>query len=154
MTKLLILLFFRQVINNGNWKSIETLVRRTVESYNKTFQIVTGTYDILELPNYWDISVPITLQRGKLPVPKYIWKIVYDAESKKGIALVVLNNPFDTIHHQPEFCQNICNIYGWGRSQWHNMRKGYVFCCKITDFRKIVKTVPNISVREVLQGIL
>lgn len=138
------------MINNGNWKSVELLVRRTAEAYNKTFQIITGTYDILELPNAENKLVEITLQRRKLPVPKYIWKIMYDTEDKKAIAFIVLNNPFADVYDNPEFCKNICNIYDWGKSQWQNFTKGYVFCCEVKDLRKVIRTVPNIHVNEVL----
>lgn len=132
---------------------MEHVVRRTAETYNKTFQIITGTYEVLELPNNRNILVEITLQKGKLPVPKYIWKILYDYTDMRAIAFVVLNNPFANIRHKPEFCKNVCNIYGWGKPQWNNFSKGYVFCCEVGELRKVVGTVPDISVREILTGI-
>lgn len=145
--------FFRQTINNGNWKSVETVVRHTAERYNRTFQIITGTYEVLKLPNTKHDLVEITLQKGKLPVPKYIWKIMYDYKHKRAVSFVILNNPFADVYDKPEFCRNICNIYGWSKSQWNNFSKGYVFCCEIEDLRKVVKTVPDFPVSGVLEPI-
>lgn len=144
--------FFRQTINNANWKSVEYAVKRLSEITGKHLVIITGTHEILELKNSLNNMVPITLENGRLPVPKYIWKLVYDPVCSTGIVLVVLNNPFSTSYIGIEFCHNICDNYGWGKRAWREFDKGYIFCCKVSDFQNTVRTHSNIHVRGVLRG--
>lgn len=106
----------------------------------------------MELSNVRHETVKVTLVKGKLPVPKYIWKIVYEPDLKECIVLIVLNNPFTENKENPEFCENICHSYGWGNGHWSDFKKGYVFCCQIENFRKFVKYVPDLSVKRVLRG--
>lgn len=146
--------YFRQSINNGNWKTLEAVIRRTVGQYNKTITIFTGTYDILQLPNSKNRLQRIYLQGSKgLPVPKYIWKIVYDVEAHKGIAIIVYNNPFWK-RGKIEFCKNICKESGWYKPSWRKSNSGYLFCCKVSDFINKVDFIPRVRATSVLRGFL
>lgn len=96
----------------------------------------------------------ITLdQKEKLPVPKYIWKILYDSENNKGIVFIVINNPFEFVQKQ-EFCENICKRANWHGQNWSNITAGYVFCCSVNDFQKSTGIDLNIIKPGLLKGTL
>ncbi|CAH1119014.1 unnamed protein product [Phaedon cochleariae] len=145
-----------QVINGANWVSLENAIRRTAEHYQDTFTIITGTYDILKLPDDDGNEISIFLvSKNKLPVPKFIWKIIYHEDSRKGIALVSLNNPFiNKITQDLILCEDICEQSGWASDKWMNTTRGYVYCCDINEFTRTVRSVPRINVSGLLTGIL
>jgi len=64
--------FFQwQSFNNGNWKSVESLLRKFSASTKKELNVHTGTFGQLELPNDEGDLVPIALEQrnGLIPVP-------------------------------------------------------------------------------------
>ena len=142
-----------QSINTGNWKRVENMVRKLAKELDDDLTVVTGTHDILELPNRYGVRKQLLLsQRGKkFPVPKYIWKFVYSERSKKGIALVVYNNPFD---ETPDvLCSSVCKSSGWFSVQWSNIGKGYVECCSYSQFKQFVWSLPPLPhINGILHG--
>ncbi|XP_018564211.1 uncharacterized protein LOC108905712 [Anoplophora glabripennis] len=144
-----------QVINGGNWKSVEASIRKTAEWYNRTFRILTGTYRVLTLPDNKGNLKPIYLvSKDKFPVPREIWKIVYDPETQLGIAIIVINNPFmKKLLKDDILCDNICDQYGWGTVNWNDASRGYTYCCDLSKFIEVVHTTPRLNVRGVLRGI-
>lgn len=92
---------------------------------------------------------------GKLPVPKYSWKVVQDPDTKKAIGFVTINNPFiDSVAPEDlRFCkESICGKYGWGVAAWTNPSKGYTYCCDVNELRKNIKTIPEVEVKGVLEA--
>ncbi|XP_074033358.1 salivary endonuclease [Leptinotarsa decemlineata] len=143
-----------QSINGGNWLSVEFSVRKAAEYYRHTFTIITGSYDVLELPDSHRHPTKIFLVSGsKLPVPKFIWKIMYNEVTQEGIAFIIVNDPFLSVLHQDHIlCMNLCEKYGWGTTSWQIISKGYVYCCDVNEFADVVDTVPFLKVRRVLRG--
>lgn len=145
-----------KAINNGNWKNLEISIRRTAQKLQDTFHIVTGTYEILKLPDKNGKLRRIYMQpHEKLPVPKYMWKIVYSMQSNNGIAFVLLNNPFASQRnhqHLQEFCHDICDRTNWIGPNWRNISRGYIWCCQVEDFLGIVPSVPYFRVDGILTG--
>lgn len=138
-----------QVINGGNWKKIEIMVRKLGVNLKKTLTIFTGTHDILALPDQVGHGTKIYLDSGsKLPVPKYVWKIIYDKEDRKAIVLVILNNPFVT--QSDLLCANICSETGWSSSSWSDFERGFVHCCEYREFSAVVRTSPKLNVQNIL----
>ncbi|CAH1995621.1 unnamed protein product [Acanthoscelides obtectus] len=136
-------------INNGNWKSVEYDVRQFANRSVSDVQVYTGTYDVLNL-NGKNIYL---VQDRYLPVPKYIWKIVYAslAPRKNGaIVLIILNNPY--ARKVEPLCRSICGPYGWGKDERSKFSKGHVHCCDYREFRLKVPFVPDLDVTEVLSG--
>jgi len=71
-------------INRGVWKSIEELVRTSLDK-NKKLYVITGTiYD--DKPNLM----------STVSIPSYTFKIVIDDNRKKSIAFIVPNKPVDS----------------------------------------------------------
>lgn len=72
--------------------------------------------------------------------------MAYSENSKKGIALLILNNPSATIQEAQELseifpCSDACPNWSWITSA--TPQKGYVVCCDINDFRIVVKDLPD-----------
>lgn len=75
-----------------------------------------------------------------------LFQVAYDESSKKGIAFLILNNPFLTMEEGKELakifpCSDACPNWNW----IINVRpqEGYVLCCEIDDFRKVIKDLPE-----------
>lgn len=69
--------------NRGIWKQLETYVRNWVVEGKDIYVISGTTYN----PTYKTIGV------DKVGVPDYIWKVVIDAKTGKGIAFYFPNAP-------------------------------------------------------------
>ena len=86
--------------------------------HNGSVTVYSGTYGILEYPNYKNenTSIFILENDGKwyIPVPKYYWKIILNEVTKEVTAFVGLNNPHaDDIPLEEAFCTTSCsNIAG------------------------------------------
>lgn len=143
-----------EIINRGNWLGIEHMVRRVAKNYNESLVIFTGTYEILTLPDRNNNPVEIYLDDSNkmVPVPKFNWKIVYSKNSKKGIALILINNPFISLTAKDVLCENICPEYGWHHKRWADVKKGFVYCCDVRVLQKIITSIPKIPVIDVLRA--
>nr|QNH88357.1 double-stranded ribonuclease 1 [Diabrotica virgifera virgifera] len=143
-----------QSINGGNWVRVESAVRRVADKYHTTFLIITGTHDVLDLPDVHDNPIEMYLvSKRKLPVPKFVWKIMLDENSGKAIAFVSLNNPFvQEITEDEQLCSDICEQYGWGSKYYSDFCKGYIYCCDVNELRETVDTIPVLNVNGILQA--
>ncbi|KAL3278833.1 hypothetical protein HHI36_016353 [Cryptolaemus montrouzieri] len=144
-----------QSINNGNWKIIENLSRDTAKYYNNTLQVYTGTHDVLELTHANGSKIKMFMVPDKmlLPIPKFIWKILYLETAKKAIAFISLNNPFaKTLATTDKLCTDVCDRYGWKRAASTDGSKGFIYCCDVRDFLQGVQTAPRITVNGILES--
>ncbi|GLV46199.1 uncharacterized protein CBL_21415 [Carabus blaptoides fortunei] len=90
---------------------------------------------------------------NKLPIPKYVWKIVYSMATKKAMAFVSLNNPFvKEVTDDDYLCNDICEGYNWGSDAWLNPAKGLVYCCDVKELKKVVKTIPALKISGIQEG--
>ena len=86
--------------------------------HNGTITVYSGTYGILEYPNYKNENTSIFILENDgnwyIPVPKYYWKIILNEVTKEVAAFVGLNNPHaDDIPLEEAFCTTSCsNIAG------------------------------------------
>merc|ERR1711872_613162 len=68
---------------------------------------------VLQLEDKDGVMVDIYLDDEgniKVPVPKYFWKVIYDEKTKKGIAIVGVNNPHKT---EPNLCTPVEENISW-----------------------------------------
>lgn len=128
------------------------MVRKLRNSVDEQLQIITGTFEVLELKDRSGKMKPLYLsQRGKkFPVPKYLWKIVLSEKSKKGVVLVVYNSPHDPTAKY--ICSSVCKTHGWYSDQWDRMKNGFVQCCSFVQFKQIVRNLPSLSITGILHG--
>ncbi|GJQ77099.1 hypothetical protein Trydic_g23670 [Trypoxylus dichotomus] len=142
-----------QPFNAGSWLRLEKSVRRYAYKLSKNFLIYTGTYGVTSLPSE-DRQRPIPLNlyvvngTRLVPVPRLLWKVIYDPISKNGIACVGVNNVFILDKERDIICDNICNEYDW--LEWCgkpiDVYSGYLYCCKVDEFRKVVTSFPEVLV--------
>nr|CAD7432779.1 unnamed protein product [Timema monikensis] len=141
-------------VNNVNWNKLETKVRSYVSGQSNSIEVYTGAYGTLIFGNTSGSPVQIFLYSNDadkaIPVPKLIWKVVYDRAAKKAIAFVVSNNPFTT---EAEIKTNeICSPELKECQRWldgfvMNITNGYIYCCNVDeDFTGNVKYLPGIKI--------
>lgn len=94
-----------QVINNGNWKDLEHQVRRAAHSLGSDLKVITGIWGTLALPDTSGRRIKMYLDQEKkqMPLPRFIWKMVYSPEHKSGIVFVAINDPFITDVKKKDF---------------------------------------------------
>lgn len=145
--------FYRSV-KEGNWKTVENACVQYGYQKKVNFTVHTGVYGILERPrnnkktaeNFYLLTK--TIQK-KIPVPKYIWKAVYDESNTqvvKEVVFVVLNNPERPPSKQEVFCADVCEKHAWimkVANDFKKHEKGYVFCCEVEAFRNVVRHLPS-----------
>lgn len=141
-----------QTVNAANWLSLENAVRRSATKRSINIKVFTGTHGVLTLPDVNNNDKKILLVSDKkLPVPKYMWKIAYHEDSHEGIAFVALNNPFaQKGNTDVELCKDICNHYGWGSNSWNDYSKGFIYCCDVNEFQKVVDVGLKLKTKNVL----
>lgn len=140
-----------QVINNGHWKSIEEDVRRFANESGHELDVVTGTLGTMRLQNEHGVPREISLEAtGRFPVPEVFYKIVVDREVRRGVVILVLNNPFARQSEvERRLCQDRSDRVEWmdllfensgkkrrraNRSADAFVAKGYLYTCEIADF--------------------
>lgn len=145
-----------QCINDKNWNQVEIDTRNYAVSKKITLKVWAGTYGIATLPHANDQKKDIALylytngiQRA-IPVPALFWKLLYDSDSKKGIVLIVLNNPYIPVSDYNIICSDISNKITWLKWDQTNIKNGYSYACSVDDFRKIVEYAPKLEVNGLL----
>ena len=136
-----------QAFNNGNWKALETAVRDLASGRMADYTIYTGTFGILTLADIQGRQKPITLAaNGKIPVPKYYWKVIHDPANGKATAVIGINNPYlATVTGADVFCPDVCNQMKWIKFERTRMASGYTFCCTVQSLRKIISYSPDLG---------
>lgn len=72
-----------------------------------------------------------------LPIPKYIWKIIYNRKENFGIAAITMNDPFiQEIKPTDLLCENICEKVEWLKSDV--ISGGLLYCCEMNEFLDVV----------------
>ncbi|KAK2709941.1 uncharacterized protein LOC136027441 [Artemia franciscana] len=142
-----------QVINNGNWKSIESAVRDLAIKLKTDLQVITGPFDVLSLPGPSGKPKSVYLTRDSncnqyIPVPKFFWKVIHDPSTKKALAIISINNPFlTTLPNNYILCKDVCSSISWipKDSLKSLSSSGYIYCCSVDDLRKSIPDIPNIG---------
>ncbi|KAJ2938338.1 hypothetical protein O0L34_g13260 [Tuta absoluta] len=138
--------------NAGDWAALEEALRRRAFTHKSTFEVYTGTLDVLTLKNKDGRDTPLYLadddnNNGILPVPMYFFKLVYDPRHRLSTAFVSINSQFynKTTNDRLTFCDDICgnNALPWLR--WRN-DGAHSFCCDYEQFTQRVTFLPPLDV--------
>ncbi|KAF7994100.1 hypothetical protein HCN44_011369 [Aphidius gifuensis] len=150
-----------QSINAGNWFSIEESVRNYAIDKNRDLDVWTGSLGIMQIEDVHGELQDIYLHRnaeGKqsIPVPKLLFKVVYDSIGKAGVAFITINNPYlKSLDDEYVVCQDVCDDMPWlnEKSTWKRDKydKGYTYCCKVDDFRNVFPDLPEFQARKLLK---
>lgn len=122
-------------------------------------QLHAGTRGVMAL-RAGDGSADVFLRAGgRFPVPKYIWTAVVEPRSRRGLALVLLNDPFVAVSEvrAAVFCDSLCGRAAWLRAlrrhrHYESAVYGLVFCCSLQNFTAAVSELPAAFVADVAPG--
>lgn len=160
-----------QTFNGWNWNQIEIDLRDyasdngldlhvsvKLKSLIKDISITllkvwTGVYGVSTLPHA-ETGEPTELYlfhnstHKLLPVPEIYWKVAYDPISELGIALIGINNPYNSTFNY--LCFDVSNRLTWLHCDRNNQVQGYCYACSITTLRYVVDFIPNVNERGLL----
>ena len=141
-----------QAFNNGNWKYLETAVRNIASERSITYTTYSGGFDVLELADEDGDMQPIYLANDSegyaiVPVPKYYWKVVHDPIDKAATVFIGINNPHLTeLAAEDVFCNDVCDkLSEWMDDRRLELGSGYMFCCSVSDFKRVVPFAPSLG---------
>lgn len=139
-------------LNSKNWNKLEQNIQDFADKDKIDLQVFSGTEGVMTLPHEkTGESVEIHLfTKNKVkavPVPLFIWKIVYRPYSKLAVAFVGVNNPFKYI--QPP-CKSICEDISWTAIKGGDHDHGYVYCCPVEEIRSKFTDIPEFEVKGLL----
>ncbi|XP_023166697.2 uncharacterized protein LOC111596608 [Drosophila hydei] len=117
-------------INDGNWHEIERWLRNQVTP-QQPFRIRTGGIDILRLQDENGNERCACLADSKLPVPKWIYKVVRDTQGNGIYVFLSYNNIFES--RRPPLLST-CQHVACPLSLPDNPNDGFIFCCNPTTF--------------------
>lgn len=142
-----------QTCNARNWNQVEIYVRDYAESHNVDLLEWTGVYGVTTLPHEETgeaVKLYLYNQNGQqlLPVPEIYWKVAYEPISQKGIAIIVINNPYLSTY-QP-ICEDISGSVEWLKWHKNSQKKGFGYACTVNSFRKNVTYLPQFTVKDIL----
>lgn len=144
-----------QTFNGGNWMYLESDVRSFASSAQLDLDAYTGTHGITTLPDVNGVEQPLYFYASgedrALPIPLFFWKIIYDPSSQKGTAFIGVNNPYITELTDDYFiCEDISSEISWLTWTPDSISAGISYACAIDDLRKVVPTLPKLTVVDIL----
>ncbi|KAH8247433.1 hypothetical protein KR038_004147, partial [Drosophila bunnanda] len=119
------------LVNNGNWKAVESWVRRLFVRKNyDVLKVCTGALGVQQLLNHQTKAMtPIYLLGNKIPVPEWMYKIVSHLSGAKYVVLTY-NDIYATRRPNPG---PICKIMGCDADLKRD-GMGITYCCNPVKF--------------------
>ncbi|KAF7995901.1 hypothetical protein HCN44_007008 [Aphidius gifuensis] len=151
-----------KTINRRNWVQLENAIRQYADKIKRDLDVWTGSIGVLQLKDKDGILQNIYLRRDEnfknesVPVPKLLFKVVYDEKYQAGIVFVTINNPhIKIIEDEYIICKNICEKVSWIEDKKKdNFDKlfinGYTYCCEYSDFRKSFPYLPIDEIENIM----
>ncbi|KAI4468708.1 endonuclease related [Holotrichia oblita] len=137
-----------QMFNARNWYAMELSVRDYASSKQLDLEVYTGSYQVQWLPHEsTGKHIGLYLSKDKVPVPRLLWKVLYNRANQTGIVLIGVNNPYFV---ETKICRDISHRCTWVNWDRCNVGLGCGYCCEVDDFRKTVTSLPDFRVTKVL----
>jgi hypothetical protein len=136
-----------QIINSGNFLKVEKLARNLAASLKSDLKIVTGNFGVLKLRNEKSGEIKsmfLDMENKRIAIPEFFYKILFEPQSNSSLVLITSNNPLVKSKSElVEICPNVCGDAEVGQKKiLEDTRKGYTYCCSLSDFRKKVNGIP------------
>ncbi|XP_049778779.1 uncharacterized protein LOC126175826 [Schistocerca cancellata] len=143
-----------QIFNEGNWLSVESVLRNHAQQQLLDLEVWTGTHGVLTLNDTEGRQKELYLAEGeRMAVPLFFWKLVHDPKSGTAIAFVGVNNPFAAgTAAEAQLCPDVCGDAGWARRKWNRPNKGRVTCCSAQELAAAVPGAPQVHASGLLAG--
>lgn len=145
--------------NGGNWNELEISVRDYANSRDVDLDVYTGIHGITTLPNslngrQTELFLHTSNGRNLLPVPQYFWKVILNPLTREGIAVIGVNNPYDINLSDDVICEDVSDSITWFNNklkrQKRNIAMGYIYACEVSDFQKVVRSLPELPAQSLL----
>lgn len=143
-----------QICVNRGLDLFDTWNKHILNDDNFFGQVWTGVYGVTTLPHE-DTGEPTELYlyfvnetRKAIPVPQVYWKVAYNPVSKRGIALIGVNNPYNSTFSK--LCFDVSSRLSWLHCERENQLLGFCYACSITTLRYAVSFIPAMEVRGLL----
>ena len=127
---------------------------KTKQNYNLLyllffiFQVQTGTYDFATFNGHERLALGSSNQ---MPVPLFLWKLVYDAKQNRAIVFVSVNH---YVQFQksgtsemlqslcPQDSYSLCESHRWNFPDRKKIKKGILYCC---TYQSLSEKIPWIK---------
>lgn len=139
-------------IKFGNWAMIERSIKNYINLYSASIRIWMGIDGTLQLPkseyiNNTNVTTYVNLflypPDRQIPVPTFFWAVVLHSYFRRGVALIVVNNPFANSDIDYIKCQDISEGTMWLDSETKRMKHlGLSYACTLDDFAVNFKSAP------------
>lgn len=145
-----------QNVNGRNWAQLEDAIRQYASKNVRDLDVWTGSIGVLQAEDVDGKLQDIYLYQNRegkksVPVPKLLFKVVYDSVGNAGVAFVTINNPhLKKLEKDYVICEDICNEISWVNWKRDKYDKGYTYCCKIDDFRQAFPDLPKFQTKKLL----
>jgi len=77
--------------------------------------------------------------------------VIHDEAKHEGVAIIQINNPWNTVGAGDIYCTDVCNQLSWVNWDITNVLLGYTYCCDVAAFHKAVPYAPNLGVLPLLE---
>ncbi len=132
-----------QVLNGGIWNVLEESIRVLAQKLDRKLTVQTGTYEIAKINND---ALYLSTDRGpKIPVPLYVWKLIFDPDQDKAMVFVNVNQLFNTEQVGslcPQDGPNLCSENGW---IFKDSLKGVLYCCTYRSFKQKIPWILSLN---------
>lgn len=144
-----------QSFNAGNWERVESSTRKMASQRNTHFDVYTGTYGVMTLPDINGQHQEIYLyfdenNNGQIPVPKIYYRVLYEKSTKRGIVLIGVNNIHITAEEAEEqnyiICEDVSDKINWINWERNDQILGYSYACEVEEFTKVVEHFPKLEI--------
>lgn len=145
-----------QNVNAGNWLAMESSVRAYATKRNLDLDVWVGGYGILTLMDNSGRAREVYLSvtengRTAVPVPRVMFKVVYNYMTRSGMVFLTANNPYlEHLSEEYRICTDVCNKIDY--LTWNRTRadRGLSYCCEVDDFRRAFPGIPCFETRRML----
>ncbi|CAH2091541.1 unnamed protein product [Euphydryas editha] len=147
-------------VASGNLEHVQRDVAKFLKMSrpHATVDVYAGTHGNMSLRT-GHTRKEIYLRGERFPVPKYIWTVVLDRAAGRGLALVVLNDPFVAVSEIREavFCESACARVSWLQAlrrqrNYESALYGLAFCCDVHSFAAVARELPAALLADVRAG--
>ncbi|XP_063837060.1 uncharacterized protein LOC135086188 [Ostrinia nubilalis] len=121
--------------NAGDWAALEEALKRRISALGRPVTVYTGTHGVMSFGPHKELYLTAdTNNNGIVPVPLYLYKLVFDPLTRKAVVFVSINSPFynSTITDQLTFCEDVCERKEYSWLTWRDDGTTS-FCCNYKD---------------------